>query len=147
MRDRIKPPCTYVNKILSDSPKLPLYGEGVKRDVNRKEEVRSDRRRRWGLPLSWQSSRGPSTLGEQGVRIVSDGRACTDNFLWRHLCGMQQTRGSNTSHSLPFMLRALLVSSILRGQTKRSDRTTSVATDVLSERKGVHCRVLMGKLM
>lgn len=60
-------------------------------------------------------------------------------------CGMQRTENGD------FMLIALLVSSILRGQAKHicahgCDGTTSVGTDVLSERKRVHC-VLMEKLM
>lgn len=48
MRDRIKPPCTYVNKILPHSPKLPPNSaerRGSEEGNKQEREVRSDRRR------------------------------------------------------------------------------------------------------
>lgn len=36
-------------------------------------------------------------------------RACTDNFARRHLCGMQRTRGSNTTFSFaPLYVESLI---------------------------------------
>lgn len=167
MRDRIKPPCTYVNKILPHSPKLPPNSaelwRGSEEGYKQEREVRSDQRRMisavwrvgalgravsfWrerGLPLPRQSSGGPSTFAVQGVRIVWVAVPVQTTLLddTRVECSGREV-ATQHSHSLPFMLRVLLVSSILRGQTKHSDGTTSLATDVLSERKSVHRCVLM----